>query len=256
MRAMWLERGAPALIAVLLAAVSLASCAGSLSSGSNSLGAIPPPAGDATAQRLEPGLGANRGVVQVADSTIAAPVGAYKIGPMDILDITVFKVPELSKTVQVADNGMINLPLLGEIAAAGKTAQQMERDLAAKLGAKFLQHPQVTVLVKENNSQHVIVQGAVEKPGVYPVKGKTTLLEIVAMAGGLKQVSDSTVLVLRTSDGKRSAGKFDMSAIQNGSTDDPAVQSGDVIVAGTSAIRAGFNNILKALPIAGLFAIL
>ena len=72
----------------------------------------------------------------------------YKIGPLDVLDISVFKVPELSKTVQVADAGTINLPLVGEIRAGGMTAQEVERDLTARLDAKYLRKPQVTVLSK------------------------------------------------------------------------------------------------------------
>ena len=174
----------------------------------------------------------------------------YQIGPVDVLDISVFKVPELSKSVEVADDGTINLPLLGEVPAAGKTAQQLERDLTAKLGAQYLQNPQVTVIVRENNSQHVTVQGAIEKPGVYPLKGKTTLLELVAMAGGFLDISNSTVLVLRNSEGKRSAAKFDVADIQKGQAEDPTMQSDDVIVAGTSAIKQAFNAVLKALPVA------
>jgi polysaccharide export outer membrane protein len=175
---------------------------------------------------------------------------------MDVLDISVFKVPELTKTVQVADNGTINLPILGEVPAAGKTTQQVERDLTAKLGARYLQNPQVTVMIRENNSQHVTVQGAIEKPGVYPLKGKTTLLELVAMAGGFKDTSDSTVLVLRNSEGKRSAAKFDVADIQKGQAEDPTVQTDDVVVAGSSAIKKSFNAVLKALPLAGLFTML
>ena len=76
------------------------------------------------------------------------------------------------------------------------------------------------------------------------------------MAGGLKSTSDSTVLVLRQAGARRSAAKFDVGMIQKGRADDPTMQAGDVVVAGTSAIKAGFNNVLKALPIAGLFAFL
>ena len=125
-----------------------------------------------------------------------------------MLDITVFKVPELSKTIQVSETGTINLPLVGEVQAAGKTTQELERFLTAKLGATYLQNPQVSVLVKENNSQHVVVQGAVEKTGVYPIRGKTTLMELVAMAGGLKNTSDSTVLVVRQAAGKTVGSKI------------------------------------------------
>ena len=90
---------------------------------------------------------------------------AYKIGPLDILDISVFQVPDLTKSVQVSGTGTINLPLVGEIAVAGRTAQEVERDLTSRLGAKYLQNPQVTVYVKDYNSQRVTITGAVNKPG-------------------------------------------------------------------------------------------
>ena len=173
-----------------------------------------------------------------------------------MLDISVFQVPELTKSVQVSDGGTINLPLVGEVPVAGKTAREVERDLTAKLGAKYLQNPQVTVYVKEYNSQQVTVEGAVQKPGVIPLKGHTSLLQLIAMANGFDPNSDWTVLVLRQSNGKRQAAKFDVDAIQKGRADDPQLQSGDVVIAGSSAIKAGFSNILKALPIAGLFAVL
>lgn len=193
-------------------------------------------------------------MAQVSDSTTAAAPGAYRIGASDVLDISVFKVPELTTSVEVTETGSINLPLLGEVPAAGKTTQQLERELTAQLGAKYLQNPQVRVMVKENNSQRVTIQGAVKKPGLYPLKGQTTLYELVAIAGGLENNSDLTVLVVRTSNGKRSAAKFDISAIEKGQAEDPTVQSGDMVVAGSSAIKTGFNAVLKALPIAGMFA--
>ena len=217
----------------------------------------------------KPADGANSGIRKTAEGKIgslattqaivatAKPVNdAYKIGVLDELEISVFKVKELSKTLQVASTGTINFPLVGQIEAAGKTAQAIEQDLEKKLGAKYLQNPQVTVYVKEYNSQRVTVQGAVRKPGVYPIIGKTSLLQTVAQAQGLNANSDSTVLILRTTNGKRSAAKFDLAAISAGTSADPSIRSGDVIVAGTSAIKKTFNNILKAVPIAGAFALL
>jgi len=195
-------------------------------------------------------------VDKAASATVTPSSDAYKIGASDVLDISVFNVPELSKTVQVADTGTINLPLVGEIPAAGRTAQEVERDLTAQLGAKYLQNPQVTVYVKEYNSQRVTISGAVNKPGVYPIRSKTSLLQIIAMAEGFNPGSDSTVLVLREGGGKRSAAKFYVYEIQNGRVQAPTVQSGDVIVAGSSAIKKGFETILKVLPAAGLFALI
>ena len=164
-------------------------------------------------------VGDAKPLARAADKlTLGATPGstAYKIGPHDVLDISVFKVPELTRSVQVADTGTINLPLVGEVRAAGRTAQELERDLAQKLGAKYLQSPQVTVFVKEYNSQRVTIEGAVKKPGVYPIRSKTSLLQLIAMADGLDASSDSTVVVFRQIDGKRIAARFDIDQIRTG----------------------------------------
>ena len=138
---------------------------------------------------------------------------AATIGPQDVLDITVFQVPELTKTLQVSDTGTINFPLLGDIRAAGKTPEQLQRELTAKLAADYLQHPVVTVFVKESNSQRVTISGAIDKPGIYPIKGPTSLMQIVALAGGFKDESDSTILILRQKGGSRIAARYDVSEI-------------------------------------------
>jgi polysaccharide export outer membrane protein len=180
----------------------------------------------------------------------------YKIGPQDVLEISVFKVPELSKSVQVSESGTINLALVGDIEAAGRTAQDIERDLVKRLSVKYLQKPQVTVFVKEYNSQRITVEGAVKKPGVFPYRGRATLLQAVAMAEGLDPVADNSVVVFRTIDGKRSAAKFDISEIRSGAAQDPQIESGDVVVVATSSMKEAFGAILKILPAAGVFATL
>ena len=99
-----------------------------------------------------------RAISQVSDKYASSATpgnSAYKIGPLDVLDISVFQLPDLTKTVQVADDGSINFPLVREVWAAGKTAHGLERDLTQKLGGKYLRNPQVTVLVREYNSQRV-----------------------------------------------------------------------------------------------------
>ncbi len=181
---------------------------------------------------------------------------AYQIGPQDVLEISVFKVPELSKSVQVAESGTINLALVGDIDASGRTAQDIERDLVKRLGAKYLRNPQVTVFVKEYNSQRITVEGAVKKPGVFPYRGRSTLLQAIAMAEGLDAVSDTNVVVFRNLNGKRAAAKFDIAQIRSGQLQDPSIESGDVVVVATNSVKEVFNNILKALPVAGVFALL
>jgi polysaccharide export outer membrane protein len=178
----------------------------------------------------------------------------YLIGPLDVLEISVFKVPELSKSVQVADTGTINLPLLGDVRAAGKTASEIEKDLTQQLGAKYLKSPQVTVYVKEHNSQRVTIEGAVKKPGVYPIPGTLSLLQLVATAEGLdKDFYSKDVTVFRTVEGNRTSQVYDVDAIREGKAFDPQLRQGDFVVVDTSAAKSTFQNTLKIVPAAAAF---
>ena len=179
---------------------------------------------------------------------------AYRIGPQDYLDINVFSVPALSRQTQVSGNGTINMPLLGEIQASGKTAQQLERELISKLGARYLQNPQVAISIKEYNSQRYTVQGAVKKPGIFPIRAHTTLLQTISAAEGLdKDTASSSVVVFRQEGGQRLAARFDLDAVGIGNSADPDIKDGDVIVVGTSARKVAFQNAIKILPIASIF---
>ena len=185
----------------------------------------------------------------VFSATTAAGNSGYVVGPLDVVEISVFKVPELSKSVQVANTGTINLPLVGEVAAAGKTAAEIEKDLTQQLGAKYLKSPQVTVYVKEHNSQRVTVEGAVRKPGVYPIRGTLSLLQLIATAEGLdKDLYSKDVTVFRTVDGQRTPQVFDIDAIREGKVDDPPLRQGDLVVVDTSAGKAAFQNTIRILP--------
>src|SRR6202023_4328591 len=107
--------------------------------------------------------------------------------------------PDLSKTVQVGEDGTITYPLIGQVRAAGRTAHDLEVDLKQKLGEKYLRSPQITVLVRDYNSQRVTISGAVKTTGVYAVKGRTTLLQVIAMAGDLDgSTASGDLVVFRT----------------------------------------------------------
>jgi polysaccharide biosynthesis/export protein len=244
------------LVLIVCGTLSLAGCGASLSSDFTTLD---PPAAEQPSGPAARAAGDAKPLARAADKlTSAATPGTsgYKIGPLDVIEFSVFKVPELMRTAQVSETGTVNLPLVGEIEAVGKTARDIERDLTQKLEAKYLQSPQVTILIKEYNSQRVTVEGAVKRPGVYPIRGKTTLLQVIATAEGLDSASDTTVVVFRQANGKRMAAKFDIGQIRSGTNGDPPIQSGDVIVAPTSATKATFDAILKSLPIATVFALL
>ena len=177
---------------------------------------------------------------------------SYKVGPRDVLDVTVFQAPELSKTVQVSEAGTINFPLIGELDAAGRSAREIEQEIKKKLGAKYLQNPQISVFVKDHFSQRITMEGAVKKPGVYPMAGGMSLLQAVAEAQGFDDTASKEVLLFRQVDGKRLAAKYDVSSIRDGGAEDPQLEAGDVIVVPTSTIKEGMSLLMKALPLATL----
>jgi polysaccharide biosynthesis/export protein len=181
----------------------------------------------------------------------------YKIAPLDVIDIAVFGVPDLNRTVQVSTNGGITLPLINAVQAGGKTQSQLEKEIARKLEAGFLQSPQVTVFVKEYNSQKITVDGAVQKPGIFPVNGSTSLMQAIALAEGLNTVADpSGILIFRTVGEKRLAARFDLKQVRSGKIPDPILKAGDIVMVDESATRTTLRDVKEALPLSGLFQLL
>jgi polysaccharide biosynthesis/export protein len=260
------------VVAVLVIGGFLAGCANSSSSVGSSFTPTGGGAGDGPSSGYSSGDGssvqgttfaptpaAEHSAAQAADKlTAVARVGdsSYRIGPLDVLDVSVYQVADLQKTVQVGDDGSINYPLVGDVPAVGKTARELERDLQARLGAKYLRSPQVTVYIKESNSQRVTIEGSVKQSGVFPLKGRTTLVQVMAMAGGVNMDTDSgDVVIFRTVNGVKSAAKFDIDAIKAGKADDPELRPGDVIVVDTSNTKLALSNVMKVLPLATTAAI-
>ncbi|HEY8011504.1 MAG TPA: polysaccharide biosynthesis/export family protein [Rudaea sp.] len=181
----------------------------------------------------------------------------YRIGAQDLLDVTVFGVPDLSRTVRVNSNGQISLPLIGGVQAGGHTIPELEQALADLLAKSYLQNPQVSVFVKEFTSQRITLEGSLKNPGIYPITGKTTLLQAVAIAGGLDPLADlKGVVVFRQIEGKKMAALFDLRQIQAGRSLDPQVFGDDVIVVEQSGSKSAERRVLEAIPIIGLFLLL
>ena len=181
----------------------------------------------------------------------------YRVGPSDVLAVSVFQVEDLGRNVQVSANGEIALPLIGKIAAGGKTVGELETEIAERYGERYLQSPQVSVFVKEANSQRVTVSGAVNKPGMVPLTGPTTLLQTVALSGGLTTAADPRgVLVFRTVDRRRMAAKFDLAAIGSGTAEDPMLHGGDIVVVDQSGFRGALGQVRDNIPVFGLFSAL
>ncbi len=121
----------------------------------------------------------------------------YQLGTEDLLEVGVFGQEDLHRLVRVNGKGEITMPLLGPVSVAGLTPQKLERHLEELYGAKYLRNPQVSVFVKEYRHERVAVTGALKKPGFYEIIGPRTLLEILAMAGGLDEKAGDWVHVIR-----------------------------------------------------------
>lgn len=119
----------------------------------------------------------------------------YIIGPEDVLDITVWKNTDLSKTVQVRPDGRISLPLIGDVAAVGRTSAQLTEEISTRLKS-YMENPTVSIVVKEVNSYAIFVLGEVVKPGRYPLKSKTTLLQAITLASGFTPVASRNKIVI------------------------------------------------------------
>ena len=179
---------------------------------------------------------------------------SYRIAPLDKLTISVFQVAQLSGSYQVDLTGRIGMPLLGTVQAANKTTEEFQQHLTDLLSKKLLKNPEVTVGLTEATGSRITVDGSVKKPGIFPMFGKTTLLQAIATAGGPDENANAKrVAIFREIGGRRMAAAYDLTAIRQGQDDDPEVYRGDVIVVDGSKGRRAFRDILSALPIGSLF---
>ena len=196
--------------------------------------------------------------LDASELNLDRPQGDYVIGPQDKLRIRVFEVKDLSFDDEEVDaNGDIQLPLIGKVTAAGLTTEQLQRKIADRLGEKYLQSPQVSVSVAESASQKVTVEGEVKNPGVFQLKGRTTLMQAIAMAGGVDDQADlRKVAVIRSQNGVRRAAVCDYGAIRAGKAGDPLIEGDDVVVVDGSTVKTVWSNIMKNLPIFTLLAYL
>lgn len=173
------------------------------------------------------------------------------ISPGDILEVAVFQVPDLSRTVQVDDAGRVSLPLIGVVPASGKSVRTFENDIKLAYGRDYLQSPEISVFVKESAANRVTVDGEVRRAGIFPLPPSSSLLDAVALAGGFSDIADeSKVYVFRQVGDQRLVANYDVSAIRQGRRSAPRLYGGDVVVVFRSASRVAFQNLKEALGVA------
>lgn len=226
-------RFSPGIIAASLAGVALSGCAGK-----------PGPIAQAPGMQIAPldGLPRPQPEDRLSENE------PFLIGAFDKLELEVYGVPELKRTVTVDSNGTFAFPLAGEIRAAGKSPREITAALAEAL-RPYVKNPQVTVNVTERVSQALTVDGQVVRPGQYQVTGRQTLMRAVAVAGGTAEFARlDDVIIFRTVSGQRYVGLYNLGAIRRGNYADPEVFANDIVIVGDSKERRLFRDILQATP--------
>ena len=154
----------------------------------------------------------------------------YKIGPQDVVQIDVWKEPEITRTIPVRPDGKISLPLLNDVQAAGLTAMQLASNIREGL-TKFLNNPQVTVTVTQINSRRVFVTGEVIRSGALPLLPGMTVLQALSSSGGFTQFAkEKAIYILRNENGKQVKHLYNYKDVLKGKTEDILLEPGDVIV--------------------------
>ena len=193
--------------------------------------ALPAMAQDSGTQK-QPAQAAVPAMASDAPAKPATSDANYVIGAQDVLDISVWKEPEVSRVVPVRPDGKISLPLLNDVQAAGVTPAQLAAQITDSL-KKFVTNPQVTVIVTTINSQRVYILGEVSRPGAFPLLPNMTVLQALSSAGGFTQFAkEKGIYVLRTADGKQVKHLFNYKEVIAGkkTEQDIVLKAGDTIV--------------------------
>lgn len=196
---------------------------------------------------------ASKGEAAYAAIPAAPAVGIeYPIAPDDVLRIQVYHEPDLSmEDARVTAAGMVRMPLIGDVAVAGLSASEAADVIAGQLN-RYLVSPQVTLFVKQRTGRRITLGGEVREPGLFPVEGRITLSQAVALAKGPTRLASlKQVVVVRQVEGERRAAMFDLSAIRKGEAPDPEILGGDTIIVGLSRAKAILGGALLAAPAIG-----
>jgi polysaccharide export outer membrane protein len=178
----------------------------------------------------------------------------YHLGAGDVITLRVFKVDSMSGDQTIDAAGQIDIPLVGDVQAAGLTTSELEAQLKKILGDKYLTAPNVSVTLKTAVQRTVTVDGSVQQPGLYPVQPTTTLIQTIAMAKGTADgANPRRVVIFRQINGQRMAAAFDLVNIRHGESPDPAVYANDIVVVDGSALSKAFKTTIQSLPFLSIF---
>ena len=188
------------------------------------------PAGTA-GQPTPTAAAATSAAVPVVPGAVTPPPG-YLIGPDDVLSIVFWKDKDMTSDVQVRPDGKISISLINEVMAAGLTPDQLREHLTEE-SKKYLDDANITVVVKQINSRKVYITGQIAKQGPYTLSGPTTVMQLISMAGGVAEFSDSkNIMVLRMENGRQVAHKVNYKELVAGKklAQNIELKPGDTIV--------------------------
>ncbi len=157
---------------------------------------------------------------------------SYRLGPNDVVRVTVYGHPDLSTTARVTENGGVTFPIIGEVSLGGLTGREAEVKLQTLLTEqKIVKSPQVTLIVDKYESQRVSVLGEVARPGMYAITRGSTLMDLISEAGGLKEEAGEVAILTRKDEAPNQARVIDLVSLLEGrtSTPEPKVENGDRI---------------------------
>jgi len=182
-------------------------------------------------------------------------VRPYYLGPKDQISVNVYGEDTLGAPAVIIDGGgSIDMPVIGSVPAQGLTTYQLGRDIESRLQT-ILQKPDVSINILSPASQTLLVDGAIAKPGLYPVMGRRTLMQMVAEAGGTQEFAIVEKFVLmRKVEGKTYAAVYNLKDIRQGTREDPEVFAGDIVLVGNSSLRKLLRDVLQYTPFVYLIA--
>jgi len=176
----------------------------------------------------------------------------YKISSLDILQVAIFQVPDLNRTVRVDERGFVSLPLIGQVPVRGMSMLQAQDDIATRYSKSYLQSPQVSLsLVK--SAQRVTVSGAVRGPSVLTLENPLTLSMAIAQSGGTNDIANSErIHVARIAGDRVEDNIFNLKEIQAGNASNPMLRGGDIVVVEDSTARLALKEVKDILPLAAI----
>lgn len=216
---------------------------------------------DKKSPQYQPPKEANSEQGQATSSLIVSPNEDYLIGPSDVISIKIEDAPELSGIFRINAKGTLMLPEIGQLTAIKKTTDEIAQIIAGKLRGSYLMNPIVSVTVQQSNSRAFFIQGAVRRPGIYQIEGRTSLLQLISIAGGLAENYGSTAFVMREQKSKQSGESIVLDSPQNVkdgnvapvvkvSQENPSLSDEEVTgelvdESGYVLVKANINNLLR-----------